>query len=79
MVSSEKPEDLVSFLDGAESEAELDTRKLVAQANRKKKKSGGFQSMGRHVGLYWWFLPIVMWLLAYMPTVLKMLCLGIGT
>nr|XP_039248873.1 ATP-dependent RNA helicase DDX54-like [Styela clava] len=39
--------DLVSFLDhGYESEGELNTRKLVAQMNRKKKKSGGFQSMG---------------------------------
>uniref|UniRef100_H2ZC85 RNA helicase n=1 Tax=Ciona savignyi TaxID=51511 RepID=H2ZC85_CIOSA len=28
------------------SEAELNTRKLVTQMNRKKKKSGGFQSMG---------------------------------
>jgi len=31
---------------GAESEAEIDTSKLVQEANRKKKKSGGFQSMG---------------------------------
>jgi len=32
--------------DGAMSEAELDTRALVKEQNRKKKKSGGFQSMG---------------------------------
>ena len=31
---------------GAESEAEIDTTKLVQEANRKKKKSGGFQAMG---------------------------------
>jgi len=31
---------------GAESETEIDTSKLVQEANRKKKKSGGFQSMG---------------------------------
>ena len=31
---------------GAESETEMDTSKLVQEANRKKKKSGGFQSMG---------------------------------
>merc|ERR1719438_76887 len=31
---------------GYDSEAELDTAKLVQEANRKKKKSGGFQSMG---------------------------------
>nr|CAB3237194.1 ATP-dependent RNA helicase DDX54 [Phallusia mammillata] len=40
--------ELVSLVDdvGYTSEAELDTRKLVSQVNRKKKKSGGFQSMG---------------------------------
>ncbi|QQP55433.1 DEAD (AspGluAlaAsp) box polypeptide 54 [Caligus rogercresseyi] len=32
--------------EGYESEAELDTRSLVKQHNRKQKKSGGFQSMG---------------------------------
>ena len=31
---------------GYDSEAELDTAKMVQEANRKKKKSGGFQSMG---------------------------------
>ena len=29
-----------------DSEAEMDTAKMVQEANRKKKKSGGFQSMG---------------------------------
>ena len=29
-----------------ESETEMDTAKMVQEANRKKKKSGGFQSMG---------------------------------
>nr|XP_002130371.1 ATP-dependent RNA helicase DDX54 [Ciona intestinalis]XP_026692180.1 ATP-dependent RNA helicase DDX54 [Ciona intestinalis] len=39
--------ELLSILDdGYTSEAELNTRKLVTQMNRKKKKSGGFQSMG---------------------------------
>ncbi|XP_071804634.1 ATP-dependent RNA helicase DDX54-like [Asterias amurensis] len=33
-------------LDGYTSDAEPDTRELVKQMNRKKKKSGGFQSMG---------------------------------
>ncbi|XP_042242834.1 ATP-dependent RNA helicase DDX54-like [Homarus americanus] len=33
-------------MDGYASEGELDTRKLIAAKNRKKKKSGGFQSMG---------------------------------
>ncbi|XP_077990291.1 ATP-dependent RNA helicase DDX54-like [Glandiceps talaboti] len=32
--------------DNYASDVELDTRKLVAKQNRKKKKSGGFQSMG---------------------------------
>ena len=32
--------------DGETSDKELDTRKLVTQRN-KKKKSGGFQSMGK--------------------------------
>ena len=31
---------------GYDSEAELDTAKMVQEANRKKEKSGGFQSMG---------------------------------
>ena len=40
-----------SLEDGAkdrddESETEMDTAKMVQEANRKKKKSGGFQSMG---------------------------------
>ena len=34
-------------LDGYTSDAEVDTRKLVKEQNRKKKKSGGFQSMGK--------------------------------
>ena len=29
-----------------DSEGEMDTAKMVQEANRKKKKSGGFQSMG---------------------------------
>ena len=29
-----------------DSEAEMDTARMVQEANRKKKKSGGFQSMG---------------------------------
>ncbi|XP_071476984.1 ATP-dependent RNA helicase DDX54-like [Diadema antillarum] len=33
-------------IDGYTSDAEIDTRALVQQQNRKKKKSGGFQSMG---------------------------------
>ena len=32
--------------DGYTSEQEVDTRQLVSEMNRKKKKSGGFQSMG---------------------------------
>jgi ATP-dependent RNA helicase DDX54/DBP10 len=39
--------ELQGFGDGGyQSEAELDTRALVQEQNRKKKKSGGFQSMG---------------------------------
>ena len=37
------------MLDGYTSDAELDTRKLVKEQNQKKKKSGGFQSMGKSV------------------------------
>nr|XP_054768053.1 ATP-dependent RNA helicase DDX54-like [Lytechinus pictus] len=33
-------------IDGYSSDADIDTRALVKQQNRKKKKSGGFQSMG---------------------------------
>lgn len=44
--------ELVSFIDdGYKSEGEVDTRKLVADMNRKKKKSGGFQSMGKIIEL----------------------------
>ena len=38
--------ELEGFGDGYASEAELNTRALVQEQNRKKKKSGGFQSMG---------------------------------
>lgn len=38
--------------DGNESEAELNTRQLVTQQNKKKKKSGGFQSMGLSHAVY---------------------------
>lgn len=34
---------------GEEEEEERETRKLVAQQNRKGRKSGGFQSMGERV------------------------------
>ena len=45
--SKPKIDELMTILDdGYSSEVELDTRKLVTQMNRKKKKSGGFQSMG---------------------------------
>ncbi|XP_076803666.1 ATP-dependent RNA helicase DDX54-like [Clavelina lepadiformis] len=45
--------ELVSFIDdGYKSEGEVDTRKLVADMNRKKKKSGGFQSMGLSHAVY---------------------------
>lgn len=38
---------LEGFGDGGyQSEGEIDTRALVQEQNRKKKKSGGFQSMG---------------------------------
>ena len=41
------PTDIVSLLDtGYESEGEINTRKMVADINRKKNKSGCFQSMG---------------------------------
>jgi len=33
--------------DGYTSVQQLDTRQLVSEVNRKKKKSGGFQSMGK--------------------------------
>lgn len=48
-----KIDDLMTILDdGYSSEVELDTRKLVSQMNRKKKKSGGFQSMGLSFPVY---------------------------
>lgn len=37
---------------GYQSENELDTRALVQEQNRKKKKSGGFQSMGLSYNIY---------------------------
>lgn len=37
---------------GYQSEVELDTRALVQEQNRKKKKSGGFQSMGLSYNIY---------------------------
>ncbi|XP_059351601.1 ATP-dependent RNA helicase DDX54-like [Daphnia carinata] len=45
--------ELEGFGDGGyQSEAELDTRALVQEQNRKKKKSGGFQSMGLSYNVY---------------------------
>jgi ATP-dependent RNA helicase DDX54/DBP10 len=45
--------ELQGFGDGGyQSEAELDTRALVQEQNRKKKKSGGFQSMGLSYNVY---------------------------
>ncbi|XP_002739459.1 ATP-dependent RNA helicase DDX54-like [Saccoglossus kowalevskii] len=38
-------------IDGYSSDAELNTRKMVAKQNRKKKKSGGFQAMGLSMGV----------------------------
>lgn len=38
--------------EGYQSENELDTRALVQEQNRKKKKSGGFQSMGLSYNVY---------------------------
>ena len=38
--------------EGYQSEAELDTRALVQEQNRRKKKSGGFQSMGLSYNVY---------------------------
>ena len=32
--------------DGYTSDQDVDTRQLISEVNRKKKKSGGFQSMG---------------------------------
>ena len=37
---------------GSEEEEERQTRQLVVQQNRKGKKSGGFQSMGKVFFLY---------------------------
>ena len=44
--------ELKGFGDGYASENELDTRALVQEQNRKKKKSGGFQSMGLSYNVY---------------------------
>lgn len=45
--------ELEGFGDGGyQSENELDTRALVQEQNRKKKKSGGFQSMGLSYNVY---------------------------
>ena len=45
-------DDLEGFGEEHASDAELDTRALVKQQNRKKKKSGGFQSMGLSYNVY---------------------------
>jgi len=51
--SKPKIDELMTILDdGYSSEVELNTRKLVTQMNRKKKKSGGFQSMGLSFPVY---------------------------
>lgn len=48
-----KMTELKGFGDGGyNSEVELDTRALVQEQNRKKKKSGGFQSMGLSFNVY---------------------------
>lgn len=50
---AKNPEDIVSLLDtGYESEAELNTRKLVSEMSKKKNKSGGFESMGLSYGVF---------------------------
>jgi len=42
--------ELVSLIDetGYVSDGDLNTRKMVSSMNKKKKKSGGFQSMGKY-------------------------------
>ena len=44
--------EIEGFGDGYQSEAELDMRALVQEQNRKKKKSGGFQSMGLSYNIF---------------------------
>lgn len=43
-----------SFVEDEENELETNVKKMVASQNRKKKKSGGFQVMGKIicVGIY---------------------------
>ena len=45
-------EQIDGFAEGYNSEVELDTRALVQEQNRNKKKSGGFQSMGLSYNVY---------------------------
>ena len=56
---SRNVEDLYAIIDdGYTSDHDIDTRTLVTAMNRKKKKSGGFQSMGNCFMCHVYFLYI---------------------